>query len=247
MSYIVKTSLLPEGHRLRVGGNYTKNSITIHSTGNLSSNAQGERNWLNNPTNNRQAAWHYVVEEGFVIQAIPDNEEAWHCGDSYGNKHSIGIEIVESGNRSKVLMTAAEFTADLLRHYGMPISALKCHFDWTGKNCPRILIDDGFIRGSMNWQWFVRTVEAFLEDDEMIEKAKVIVDGKEYEALRILKEGSNFLKARDMAGVLGYDISSQGSVPVFTSRKTGAVTMEELIQLRDLANALIEKIKRAGE
>ena len=67
---------LNKDHRCRPGGNYNKLFITIRSTGNPYSTARGERNWLDNPTNTREASWHYVVDETEVIQAIPDNEEA---------------------------------------------------------------------------------------------------------------------------------------------------------------------------
>ena len=102
---------LNKDHRCRPGGNYDKLLITIHSTGNPYSTARGERNWLDNPTNTREASWHYVVDETEVIQAIPDNEEAWHCGDTNGNRLSLGIEICESGDRLKTLKNAAVFAA----------------------------------------------------------------------------------------------------------------------------------------
>lgn len=216
MSFTVKTDLLRSGHWLRPGGNFKKTSVTIHSTGNLTSTPEGERKWLDNVTNKRSASWHYVVGEGVVIQAIPDNETAWHCGNSTGNNHSIGIEIVESGNRAKVLMTAAEFTAELLKKYGWGIDKLKRHYDWTGKNCPRILIDKTYIKDNLNWQWFLKTVSAFLAD--RTEKIKVIVDGKEIEVERILQDGYNFVKLRDIADICGFDISYNGNIPVLTKK-----------------------------
>lgn len=221
MSYELKTSLLPVGHRLRPGGNFRKTSITIHSTGNLSSTPQGERNWLNNATNKRYAAWHYVIGEGLVIQAIPDNETAWHCGTSEGNNHSVGIEIVESGDRCKVLMTAAEFTADLMRSYGFGVDNLRRHYDWTKKDCPRILINPEFIKGAMNWQWFLKTVHAFLNEDEnnpKIEKINMIVNGNEKEVRRILVNDSNYVNFRDLAGALDFEISFKGSIPIATKK-----------------------------
>ncbi len=51
--------LLSKGHRLRPGGAYPKTTITIHSTANPHSTALGERKWLDNTANTRQAAWHY--------------------------------------------------------------------------------------------------------------------------------------------------------------------------------------------
>lgn len=164
MEYTLKEDLLRKGHRCRPGGIYSKASITIHSTGNSSSTAAGERAWLDNAANTRDASWHYVVSNGTVIQAIPDEEEAWHCGNTDGNRHSIGIEICESGDRKAVLMTAAVFVADLLKKYGWGIERLKKHHDWTGKNCPRILIDKDFVLGGMDWEWFIKAVKSGLEE-----------------------------------------------------------------------------------
>jgi len=218
MSYKIVTNLLPIGHRLRPGGSFSKSSFTIHSTGNPTSTPYGERNWLDNATNKRYAAWHFMIGEGVVIQAIPENETAWHCGISMGNNHSIGIEIVESGNRLRVLATAAEFVADMLKKYGWTTDRLKRHYDWTGKNCPRILIDKKYIVDDMDWKWFLQAVKDFMEADEMIEKSKVIVDGKEIQVDRILKNGYNFIKIRDIAEICGYEIGNKGSIPVLTKK-----------------------------
>ena len=55
-------------------------------------------------------------------------------------------------------------------------------------------------------------------DDEVAEQAKLIVNGKEYTVERILKDGTNYIKIRDIADVLGYEISNQGSTAVLTKR-----------------------------
>lgn len=167
MSYKLEVDLLNKAHRLRVNDNNQKTTITIHSTGNLKSTARNERDWLDNLTNKRNASWHYVVEEGKVIQAIPDNETAWHCGNSEGNKYSIGVEIIESGNRTQTLDTAAIFVADKLTELGLTAKDLRKHKDWSGKNCPRILIDDAYIKNKLNWNWFVKTVEAYMEGENV--------------------------------------------------------------------------------
>lgn len=70
--------LLGEKHRCRLGGEYRKFLITIHSTGNPCSTAQGVRNWLDNTNNTRAASRHYVVDDKEVIQAILDEEDAWY-------------------------------------------------------------------------------------------------------------------------------------------------------------------------
>lgn len=55
-------------------------------------------------------------------------------------------------------------------------------------------------------------------DDEVVEQAKLIVNGKEYTVERILKDGTNYIKIRDIADVLGYEISNQESTAVLTKR-----------------------------
>lgn len=215
--YEVKRDFLRKNHPYRPGGWYEKTSITIHSVGNLKSTPFGERKWLDNPENDRTAAWHFCVGEGIIIQALPEYEESWHCAKAVGNKYSISIELIESGDRVKVLMTAAEFVADLMRKYGFGTDRLLRHRDWTTKCCPRILIDKDYIKDNLNWDWFVKTVQVFLED-EMVEKIKVMIDGKEVTAERILKNGYNFIKLRDLADLMGYNVGNKGSIPVLTKK-----------------------------
>ena len=151
--------ILRKGHRLRPGGAYPKTTITIHSTANANSTALNERAWLDNPANNRYASWHYCVDESGVVQAIPDNEEAWHCGDEDGNRTSLSIEICESGDRVKTLLNAAKFAAEKLVEYGLTIKDLRRHADWVNKDCPRILIDPVYIYRNYGWNWFMKQVE----------------------------------------------------------------------------------------
>jgi len=167
MSYEVKNDYLKDGHSKRPGGRYKKKSLTIHSTANPKSIAENERDWLDNPSNTRQASWHYIVGEGVVIQAIPEAEEAWHCNSKEGNRYSIGIEMIESGNRAKVLETAAEFVADKLKENGWSIADIKKHHDWSGKDCPRVLINKAYVKDGMDWGWFVKKVEECMGNEEI--------------------------------------------------------------------------------
>ncbi len=56
------------------------------------------------------------------------------------------------------------------------------------------------------------------EDSEMVEQAKLIVNGKEFVVERILKDGTNYIKIRDLADALGYIVSNKGSTPVLTKK-----------------------------
>mgnify|MGYP002763569753 CR=1 FL=1 len=57
------------------------------------------------------------------------------------------------------------------------------------------------------------------EEREMVEKSKMIVNGKEYSVERILKDGTNYIKIRDVAAALDLDVSNKGSIAVLTSKK----------------------------
>lgn len=56
------------------------------------------------------------------------------------------------------------------------------------------------------------------EDSEMVEQAKLIVNGNEFVVERILKDGTNYIKIRDLADALGYIVSNKGSTPVLTKK-----------------------------
>ena len=53
---------------------------------------------------------------------------------------------------------------------------------------------------------------------EVVEKSKIIVDGKEAPVRRILKDGANFINVRDLAAALDLDVSNQGSIAVLTRK-----------------------------
>ena len=47
----------------------------------------------------------------------------------------------------------------------------------------------------------------------------IIVDGKEIEVERILKDGTNYIKIRDIAKALDLDVSNKGNVPILNHKQ----------------------------
>lgn len=122
-------------------------SITVHSTKNKYSTAQNERDNLVRVANTRQASFHIAVDDKEAVECIPLNEVAWHAGDGYygtGNRSSISVEICESGNRWKTLDNTSTLLADMLKQRGWGIDKLYRHYDWSGKDCPGILMANGW-------------------------------------------------------------------------------------------------------
>lgn len=162
VDHIPKTT----AHNRRPNKKMIPTSITVHSTGNASSNAKGERKWLENPSNTRTASWHYVVDEKDIIEAIPPNEVAYHAGTAAGNNTSISIEMCENGNRALVLKRTQELVKYLMDKHNVRI--IKRHYDWSKKNCPRILNVDG------KWgAWHIFLAEIFAP----VKKAEKKVSG----------------------------------------------------------------------
>ncbi len=56
------------------------------------------------------------------------------------------------------------------------------------------------------------------EEREVVEKSKMIIDGKEVAVERILKGGTNYVKVRDIAAALGLEVSNKGNIAVLTHK-----------------------------
>lgn len=81
--------------------------------------------WFRNPR--ARASAHYVVSrDERVARTVPDSHVAWHAGNAYVNRHSLGIEH-EGFTWVPWTFTDAEYrasarlTASLLRRYLLPI------------------------------------------------------------------------------------------------------------------------------
>ncbi|WP_430623549.1 peptidoglycan recognition protein family protein [Lysinibacillus fusiformis] len=146
--------------------------ITVHNTAN-DATAANEISYMIG--NNNQVSYHVAVDDKEVIQAIPFNRNAWHCGDGggstdpnalkKGNRLSIGIEICYSksgGVRYGVAEeNAVQYIAKLLKQFGWGIDRVKKHQDWNGKYCPhRILSED-------RWGSFLKRIEEAMKPKKL--------------------------------------------------------------------------------
>lgn len=158
--------LLPLGSSRRTGKKTDLKGITIHSTGNASSTAAGERAWLENPDNNDadrlSVAWHLCIDENTCIMAIPLDEYTAHANS--GNSTTFGIEICESGNREKTLDRAATLVAQLMIKYGFTMKNIYRHYDWGGKICPRILSANNWA----GWESFKKLIQSKLDNSLLL-------------------------------------------------------------------------------
>ncbi|MFJ7932917.1 N-acetylmuramoyl-L-alanine amidase family protein [Sporosarcina sp. NPDC096371] len=138
----ISTSLYP----LKATYPMTPEYVTLHNTFN-DATALNEIAYM---TSNKDAtSYHVAIDDQYAVQAIPFNRNGWHAGDGNGdgNRKSIGIEICYSksgGAKYKAAeANAVDYIAHLLKQQGWAIDRVKWHRDWSGKNCPHRIIDEG--------------------------------------------------------------------------------------------------------
>lgn len=177
--------------------------ITFHNTYN-DATADGEISYM--ISNNNETSFHFAIDDKEVVQGIPLNRSAWHCGDGgkgTGNRKSIGIEVCYSksgGDKyKKAELLAIKFIAQLLHERKWTIDRVKPHKHWSGKNCPHRILNEG------RWQQVLDAIAAELkilntpkpieikpesilpkEEDEMLERAILIGGYPEFDEAELV-------------------------------------------------------------
>ena len=158
--------------------------ITVHNTANTAKGAGAAMHsrWLKT-TPDLLAGYHYTVDSVEAYWHLPLNEFGWHAGDGQngtGNRQSIGIEIAENsdGDIRQAELNAAWLVAKLIKEVPTLLSFPSCikqHYDWSKKDCPRVL------RAKPGgWEEFLKQVENFLkpqpekEEDFLLKHAIVV-------------------------------------------------------------------------
>jgi uncharacterized protein YraI len=149
--------------------------VIAHWTANTDkgATAKANRNYFNNT--DRYASAHYIVDDKTIIQCLPDNEVGYHVGaniyKSDGNRilegsltpnyFVIGFEMCvnKDGDWDKTYKNSVDLAAHLLRKYEFSIHDLYRHFDITGKDCPKMMLEE------KKWQAFKKDIELAMGND----------------------------------------------------------------------------------
>jgi N-acetylmuramoyl-L-alanine amidase CwlA len=135
---------IPAGNSNRPGKLLDLKSITIHNTDNsdAGANAAAHAKYQKGAdARRREVSWHYTVDDGSVYQSLPINEIGWHSSSKEGNATSIGIEICMNAGLDvpAAYKRAALLVAVLAFQNGIGVTKIFQHYDWSRKNCPRVL------------------------------------------------------------------------------------------------------------
>lgn len=158
-------------------------AIIAHWTANTTkgANAMANRNYFNNGSPGiggtfRAASAHYCVDSNEIVQCLPDNEVGFHIGGSRyyepgrrimagyksltPNYFAIGFEMCvnSDGDWNKTRENSVDLAAYLLFKHKLTINDLLRHYDITGKDCPKMYIDEA------QWGHFKYMVNLVLTD-----------------------------------------------------------------------------------
>lgn len=150
----------------------TPKYITVHNTANDAS-AANEATYHNRADNHNSTSYHIAIDDKEAVQLLPFNRNGYHTGDGSiangGNRTSIGIEICYSKSGGARYVNAEEnavqYVATLLKSYGWGVNKLRQHYDWSKKNCPHRIRNEG------RWPSFVQRVQKALDT---LNKPKVV-------------------------------------------------------------------------
>lgn len=165
----LEIDLIPESNSNRPGVSLSAEYITIHNTDNTNKGADAiahAKYIKGQDAQRRKVSWHYTVDDQVCVKHLPINEKGWHAASADGNNKSIGIEICmnQGIDQSAANTKAATLTAILMYDLNIPLDKVVTHNHWSGKNCPRLLLNDG--KPGKKWQKFREEVNNIYQSIE---------------------------------------------------------------------------------
>lgn len=201
--------------------------IVIHWYANPKSKALGNRNFFEGKKNGKggYASAHYCIDPDNIIQAIPDNEMAYHVGSttytasalrnlsSYPNNCTIGIEMYHpdwTGKPDNVSYNkTVQLAAKLLKAHGLNETNLWTHHQVVGwKDCHR-----WYTNNPKEWVKFIADVSNVLKGKTTIITTPKPTNTKDLILVEALGMGDKGTKVRELQAnlvKLGYKIEVDG-------------------------------------
>ena len=161
-----------DGHGCTRPGIYLEDLkyIVYHDTANISENADAKMHneYMYGSYNkgDRARSWHYTVDDKCIYHNVPDNEVTWQ-GDSYeAYAKSIGIEtcVNVGSDFYRTWQRMGKLVASLLSEYGLDMSAVKQHYDFNKKDCPKTLRNNGLYPTALDLIEAELMVALYMED-----------------------------------------------------------------------------------
>lgn len=205
---IIKNMLLTNHNRPRRKIIKLK-GVVIHWTANTDAGADAVANRSYFNTTGNFASTHYIVDSKQIIRCLPDDEIGYHVGASryteLGNSiregtspnyFLLGIEMCvnSDGDWNRTYASTVSLAAYLIKKYGLTVDDLFRHYDITGKECPKMMIEE------KPWNEFKAAVATQLQP------ASIKVNG-EYLAVDVFMKGDTvYAPVRAIAEAVGAEV-----------------------------------------
>ena len=222
-------------------------AIVAHWTANTQKGADAlaNRNYFNNGSPGpggklRAASAHYCVDDKAIVQCLPDTEVGYHVGAPRyrptgqelfkgfpglsPNYFTVGYEMCVNvdSDWDTTRANSIDLACHLLVKHGLPIHGLIRHFDVTGKDCPKMLLE------SKAWSEY-RAEVLMLYQHYAIEGATPMV---------VVSKGLNVRKGPGVEYEIRYELSKGERVVIFPHRREGdwiVIGQEEWVNLKYLS------------
>ncbi len=129
--------------------------------------------------------------------------------------HDMEREGIENGDLVIACMGKGNWTTSghYVLLYGLEGGRAQINDPWSNKRA-QTNAHFNLFKSQVKFYWVVKVPDEFKEDNDVVKREKIIVNGKECEADMIRKDGTTYIKTRDVAELLGLKVGSDGKVPV---------------------------------
>lgn len=135
-------------------------------------------------------------------------------GSPSSKYHEMARKAIEDGNMVIACMGKGNWTTSghYVLWYGLEAGKVLINDPWSKKPA-QTNADYNLFKSQVKYYWIVKVPEKLKGDDEVVQREKIIIDGKEQEADMIRKDGNTYIKVRDAAKLLGLKVGNKGKVP----------------------------------
>lgn len=162
------------------GNKNTKKYIIIHETDNTGKGANADaHSRLQYRGNDRQASWHYQVDDKEIVQSFSDDAQCWAASNKYYNENGINIEMCvnRDGDYKKMLDKTVELVKSLMIKYNIPKENVITHQKTSPQNkpCPRNLLSGA---KGVTWSQFIAKLDEKPTETKPVDKPKPPTESK---------------------------------------------------------------------
>lgn len=135
-------------------------------------------------------------------------------GSPSSKYHEMAKQAIERGDMVIACMGKGNWTTSghYVLWYGLEAGKALINDPWSNKPA-QTNADYNLFKRQVKYYWIVKVREKLKGDDEVVNREKIIIYGKEQEADMIRKDGNTYIKVRDAAKLLGLKVGNKGKVP----------------------------------